>query len=273
MEGCAASPEAGSLACRSLLPMPCQRLAVKDAEGVAQRSKILDGEGHGHTLSRAARLPHHPSALTPAGQTSLPATHRAIARCRLPSRPDSTARPDSCGLGNPACLWEQRMAATTLPTDLSRTQRARGLGAPRGGRARSAAGRRSSSRSPAIPVAPANALSRYRRKVSNHPLVACDDPAGWRRGARMNLRALAAADPDTPERQRNCGVIPVGDRVEIRMKDGSAYYCGLETCGNVWLCPVCSAKIHHRTPRRPRHVGRRRACCRPCDDHRPARPQ
>ena len=62
----------------------------------------------------------------------------------------------------------------------------------------------------------------------------------------MNLRALAAADSDTPERQRNCGVVPVGDRVEIRMKDGSAYYCGLETCGNVWLCPVCSAKIHHR---------------------------
>ena len=62
----------------------------------------------------------------------------------------------------------------------------------------------------------------------------------------MNLRALAAADPDTPMRQRNCGAVPVGDRVEIRIKDGSAYYCGLETCGNVWLCPVCSAKIHHR---------------------------
>jgi len=62
----------------------------------------------------------------------------------------------------------------------------------------------------------------------------------------MNLRALAAADPDTPQRQRNCGAVPVGDRVEIRIKDGSAYYCGLETCGNVWLCPVCSAKIHRR---------------------------
>jgi len=62
----------------------------------------------------------------------------------------------------------------------------------------------------------------------------------------MNLRALAAADPDTPLRQRNCGAVPVGDRVEIRIKDGSAYYCGLETCGNVWLCPVCSAKIHRR---------------------------
>jgi Replication protein len=62
----------------------------------------------------------------------------------------------------------------------------------------------------------------------------------------MNLRALAAADPDTPKRQRNCGAVPIGDQVEIRIKDGTAYYCGLETCGNVWLCPVCSAKIHHR---------------------------
>jgi Replication protein len=62
----------------------------------------------------------------------------------------------------------------------------------------------------------------------------------------MNLRALAAADSNTPERQRNCGVLPVGDKVEIRIKDGSAYYAGLETCGNVWMCPVCSAKVHHR---------------------------
>jgi hypothetical protein len=62
----------------------------------------------------------------------------------------------------------------------------------------------------------------------------------------MNLRAIAAADPDTPERQRTCGVVPIGSQIEVRIKDGSAYYCGLETCGNVWLCPVCSAKIHHR---------------------------
>jgi hypothetical protein len=138
------------------------------------------------------------------------------------------------------------MAIMTQPISDSRNPRARGLGAPRGGRARSAVGRRSSSPYSPFPAAPANALSRYKREVSNHPLVTCDDPTGWRRGARMNLRALAAGDPATPERQRNCGVVPVGSQVEIRMKDGSAYYCGLETCGNVWLCPVCSAKIHHR---------------------------
>ncbi len=138
------------------------------------------------------------------------------------------------------------MATTTQPIRDSRSTRARDLCAPRGGRARSAVGRRSSFSSSPSPDAPANALSRYRRKVSNHPLVTCDDPTGWRRGARMNLRALAAADPDTPERQRNCGVAPIDSQVEIRLKDASAYYCGLETCSSVWLCPVCSAKIHHR---------------------------
>jgi hypothetical protein len=37
--------------------MPCQRLAVKDAEGAAQRAKLLDGEGHGHTLSPRSPAP------------------------------------------------------------------------------------------------------------------------------------------------------------------------------------------------------------------------
>jgi len=59
LEGCAAPSEAGT--CLPLhLPMPCPRLAVKDAAGAAQRSKILDSEWHGHTLSRAARSSHTP---------------------------------------------------------------------------------------------------------------------------------------------------------------------------------------------------------------------
>jgi hypothetical protein len=59
LEGCAAPSEAGT--CLPLhLPMPCQRLAVKDAAGAAQRSKILDSEWHGYTLSRAARSSHTP---------------------------------------------------------------------------------------------------------------------------------------------------------------------------------------------------------------------
>ena len=51
--------------------MPCQRLAVKDAEGAAQRAKLLDGEGHGHNLSRAARHPRPPASVTLAAETRL----------------------------------------------------------------------------------------------------------------------------------------------------------------------------------------------------------
>ena len=89
----------------------------------------------------------------------------------------------------------------------------------------------------------------------------------------MNLRAIAAADPDTPQRQRDCGAVPIGDQVQIRAKDGAAYYAGLETCGNVWLCPVCSAKIHHRravATRSPRDMGGCRSRRKPRHDHNPA---
>ena len=63
------------------LPRPCRRLAVKDAEGAAQRSKILDGEGHGHNLSCAARPPCRPWDFkpSPAETQSFPApTHTAL---------------------------------------------------------------------------------------------------------------------------------------------------------------------------------------------------
>jgi hypothetical protein len=159
---------------------------------------------------------------------------------------DRKRDPPQRGPRSPVRLRGRHMATTAQPIGTSRSTRALDLGAPRGGRARSAIGRRSSFHSPASPVAHANALSRYTRKVSNHPLVACEDPAGWRRGAQMNLRAMAAADAHTPERQRRSGVVSVGSQVQIRRKDDTAYYCGVETCGSVWLCPVCSPKIRHR---------------------------
>lgn len=31
--------------------------------------------------------------------------------------------------------------------------------------------------------------------------------------------------------------------VEVHLEDGRASYAGLQTCGSVWLCPVCSRKI------------------------------
>lgn len=67
-------------------------------------------------------------------------------------------------------------------------------------------------------------------------------PEAVRRQVRWAVRAVASQDPDTPERQRKCGVVSLGDGVQIRVKDG-AYFCGLTTCGSVWRCTVCSAKV------------------------------
>lgn len=32
----------------------------------------------------------------------------------------------------------------------------------------------------------------------------------------------------------------------VRLKDGAAYYDGLVTCGSIWSCPVCAARIRQR---------------------------
>jgi hypothetical protein len=52
------------------------------------------------------------------------------------------------------------------------------------------------------------------------------------------------------ERVRKCGRVPVspGGFVTIKDNAGVAHYAGLATCGSIWACPVCSAKIrNHRS--------------------------
>jgi hypothetical protein len=44
------------------------------------------------------------------------------------------------------------------------------------------------------------------------------------------------------ERIKRCGKVAVG-QVEIGLTSGIAHFRNLETCGNVWLCSVCSAKV------------------------------
>jgi hypothetical protein len=39
--------------------------------------------------------------------------------------------------------------------------------------------------------------------------------------------------------------MPVGGDVAIKACGGVAHYAGLETCGSIWACPVCSAKIRN----------------------------
>lgn len=52
-------------------------------------------------------------------------------------------------------------------------------------------------------------------------------------------------DMSTLERVRKCGRVPVlpGGCVGVRRKDEVVGYAGLATCGSVWACPRCSARI------------------------------
>jgi hypothetical protein len=45
-------------------------------------------------------------------------------------------------------------------------------------------------------------------------------------------------------RIRGCGRVRVSDLAGIKLVGGTATYSGLATCGSVWCCPVCSAKIN-----------------------------
>jgi hypothetical protein len=45
------------------------------------------------------------------------------------------------------------------------------------------------------------------------------------------------------ERVRKCGRVRLDGDTVIRVRDGIAHYAGLISCGDVWVCPPCSAKI------------------------------
>lgn len=44
-------------------------------------------------------------------------------------------------------------------------------------------------------------------------------------------------------RVRNCGRKTIGHRATLHDSGGVAHFGGVETCGSVWVCPVCAAKI------------------------------
>jgi len=53
--------------------------------------------------------------------------------------------------------------------------------------------------------------------------------------------------PYAHRRQARCGHTVVGDQVAVYGVEGRLAYRGVETCGSVWSCPVCSARIRsHR---------------------------
>lgn len=58
-------------------------------------------------------------------------------------------------------------------------------------------------------------------------------------------------------RTASCGTA-VATEIEIKVGDGTAHYVGVETCGSVWACPVCAAKIAEK---------RRQEIVEVCDKH------
>ena len=45
------------------------------------------------------------------------------------------------------------------------------------------------------------------------------------------------------ERVAHCGQKALGSIVTLHVHDGHSHFGGVETCGSVWACPVCAAKI------------------------------
>jgi hypothetical protein len=48
------------------------------------------------------------------------------------------------------------------------------------------------------------------------------------------------------KRVQKCGWCRIGPHVEVRLAGARAHYAGVLSCGSVWLCPVCAAKIAAR---------------------------
>lgn len=66
-----------------------------------------------------------------------------------------------------------------------------------------------------------------------------------RRALRYRLRALLR-QVTTVDRCKRCGRDILGGAVMIKLKGGVAHFANIESCGRVWLCAVCSAKIRAR---------------------------
>lgn len=62
------------------------------------------------------------------------------------------------------------------------------------------------------------------------------------RALRFQLRS-AAARALPKERVAKCGRQALGPMVDIRNGKFGAHFAGLVTCGSIWACPVCAAKI------------------------------
>lgn len=73
-------------------------------------------------------------------------------------------------------------------------------------------------------------------------------PQGFSSQERRYLRRSVLWHESSLERVRKCGRITTSatGEVSVRVNSGIAGFAGLCTCGSVWACPVCNAKIMSR---------------------------
>lgn len=83
------------------------------------------------------------------------------------------------------------------------------------------------------------------RHYAKHVSALLRPGAGVRESRRHRRYAQRQVlwDVSRLERVRKCGRVPVGQDVTVVDNAGVAHYAGLASCGSIWACPVCSAKI------------------------------
>ena len=98
--------------------------------------------------------------------------------------------------------------------------------------------------SPAVPAARGG--SRYLAKDVS--ASSADDKRRERRSKRDLLREVLN-ELSSLRRCHNCGWAEACDKdatgPQIATRDGVAYWRGVQTCGSIWSCPVCAAKIRN----------------------------
>jgi len=83
--------------------------------------------------------------------------------------------------------------------------------------------------------------------LANFSSTAGQQASRERRSARWSLRALGRqSGVSALPRPAKCGM-PIGaSAVAVkRGPDGTSHLAGVETCGSIWACPVCAAKIRN----------------------------
>lgn len=90
--------------------------------------------------------------------------------------------------------------------------------------------------------APAGALGNTRNIF---PPLGPGEVVRVQRRARRRLLRDVLWNKSSIKRCRKCGRVPIASTVALINNSGIAHYQGLASCGSIWACPVCSAKIRN----------------------------